>query len=172
MRLTQAGLTLVEMLIVVLLIGLLALMASPLTGSWINSARVNESLGAMEQAVGQAKAAALRNPAAMQGTEAASAICLSADGVLSVRPAKPAAPSVVAEPATCGAGGPAALWSTRLPTGVAIKIGAQDWSCSCFTNKALLTNSGTACGTCGNSLEFTISSGSGFGADNAKRKFY
>lgn len=160
MRMTETGLTLVEMMIVVLLIGLLALMASPLTGSWVNGARVGETLAAMEQAVGQAKAAALRNPAATQGAQAASAICLSADGVLSVKPAKPAAPSVAAEPANCDAGGPTALWSTRLPSGVEIKIGTTEaWSCSCFTNKALLTKSGIACGLCGDSLKFTISSG-------------
>lgn len=160
MKHAQSGLTLVEMMIVVLLIGLLALLASPLTGSWVNGARVGESLGAMEQAVGQAKAAALRNPAAIQGENAASAICLSPEGVLSVNPAKPATPPDAASPATCGAGGPAPLWSTRLPSGVIVKTGIHDWSCSCFTNKALLTNSGTACGGCGNSLEFTISSGS------------
>ena len=54
MKKLQSGLTLVEMMIVVLLIGLLALMASPLTGSWVHGARVGEALGAMEQAVGQA----------------------------------------------------------------------------------------------------------------------
>jgi prepilin-type N-terminal cleavage/methylation domain-containing protein len=159
MRCSQSGLTLVELMIVVLLIGLLALMASPLTGNWVNGARVGESLAAMEQAVGQAKAAALRNPAAIQGTDAASAICLSTDGVLSVRPAKPAAPPNAAEAATCDAGGPAPLWSTRLPANVTVKIGTAAWSCSCFTNRALLTTLGTACGSCGNSLAFTISAG-------------
>jgi prepilin-type N-terminal cleavage/methylation domain-containing protein len=154
----HAGLTLVEMMIVVALIGLLALLTSPLTGSWVHGARVGESLGAMEQAVGQAKAAALRNPAAMQGVEAASVICLS-DSVLSVRPAKPAAPPNAAAAATCGVGGPAALWSTKLPDSVTVKVGTQSWSCSCFTNKALLTRSGANCADCGNSLEFTISSG-------------
>jgi len=172
MKMFQSGLTLVEMMIVVLLIGLLALMASPLTGNWVNGARVSESLGAMEQAVGQAKAAALRNPAAIQGAEAASAICLSADGVLSVKPAKPAAASNAAVPANCDSASPAPLWSTRLPGGVAIKIGAQAWSCSCFTNKALLTNSGTACGACGNSLELTISSGSGSGLEYETLTFH
>lgn len=172
MRRAHSGLTLVELLIVVVLIGLLAMLASPLTGNWVNGARVGESLAAMEQAVGQAKAAALRNPAAIQGPDAASAICLSTDGVLSVRPAKPAAPPNVAEAATCGAGGPAPLWSTRLPANVTIKIGTAAWSCSCFTNRALLTTSGIPCGGCGTSLAFTITSGSGWGEEHETLEFH
>jgi len=159
MKQQQSGMTLVELMIVVLLIGILVLLATPLTSSWINGARVGESLGAMEQAVGQAKAVALRNQAAIQGTGAASVICLSADGVLSVTSAVPAAPPAAAVPATCGAGAPAALWSTRLHSSVEVKIGTQDWSCSCFTNKGLLTGAGATCAGCGNSLKFTISSG-------------
>lgn len=166
----QAGLTLVEMMIVVALIGLLALLATPLTTSWVHGARVGESLAAMEQAVGQAKAAALRNSAAMHGAKAASAICLSDDGVLSVRPAKPAAPSVASAPANCSASGEAPLWSTQLPNSVTVKNDGQDWSCSCFTNKALLTKSD--CADCGDSLEFTVSSGAGSGAVDDERTFY
>lgn len=155
----QAGLSLVELMVVVLLIGILALLSTPLTSSWIHGARVGEAMGAVEQAVGQAKATALRNPAAMQGSAAASAICLSAEGVLSVKSAASAAPPNAAAAATCGAGGPAALWSTRLPASVDVKIDVQDWSCSCFTNKGLLTTEGATCAACGNSLKLTISSG-------------
>lgn len=169
----QAGVTLIEMMFVVLLIGLLALLVSPLGGSWINSARVADSLSAMEQAVGQAKATALRNPAAIQGTDAASIICLSAAGVLSVRPAKPGVSPAVPTPATCGVDDPAPVWSTQLPAGVAIKMNDNTaWSCSCLTNKALLTNTGTSCTGCGNSLEFTASAGSGMGEEHDKRAFF
>lgn len=169
----QSGVTLIEMMFVVLLIGLLALMVSPLGGSWINSARVNDSLSAMEQAVGQAKAAALRNPAAIQGADAASIICLNTDGVLSVRSAKPGVSPAAPTAATCGVDDPAPLWSTKLPAGVTIKMNdSTAWTCSCLTNKALLTNTGASCTGCGDSLEFTVSAGSGMGEDRDKRAFF
>lgn len=168
----QYGLSLVELMIVVLLIGVLALLSTPLTSSWVHSARVGEAMGAFEQAVGQAKAAALRNPAAMKATDAASAICLSAEGILSVKVAASAAPPNPAAAATCGAGGPAALWSTRLPGSVTVNSGAQDWSCSCFTNKGLLTTAGANCAACGMSLDLKISSGSGSGAEYDNFTFY
>lgn len=168
----QAGLSLVELMVVVLLIGILALLSTPLTSSWVNSARVGEAMGAFEQAVGQAKAAALRNPAAIQGSEAASVMCLGVDGVLSVKSAAPAVPPNPVAAATCSAGGPAALWSTRLPDSVEVKSGVQDWSCSCFTNKGLLTTAGITCAACGNSLKLTISSGAGLGVEDETLDFY
>lgn len=168
----QAGLSLIELLIVVLMIGILALLSTPFTSNWVNSARVGEASGAFEQAIGHAKAAALRNPAAVQGSTAASAICLGDDGLLSVRVAAPAAPPDAAAAATCGAGGPAALWSTRLPNSVSVKLGVEDWSCSCFTNKGLLTTVGDTCEDCGSSLTLIISSEFGSGDEHDTRDFY
>lgn len=155
----QAGLTLIEMMIVVLLIAILALLATPLTSGWIDSARLGEAQGALEQAVGHAKAAALRNPAGLKTGQAASAICLSGTGVLSVHNATPVVAPNVAVPVKCGAGAPTAAWSTQLPPNITIKNNDQAWTCSCFTNTALLTKTDD-CAACGTSMTFKITSGS------------
>lgn len=171
----QAGLSLIELMVVVLLVGILALLSSPLTGSWVNSARVGETLGALEQAVGQAKAAALRNPAAVQGNVAASIVCVSPQGVLSVRVATPAAPPNPVAAATCAAGG-TVLWTTTLHSNVKIEsvVGnlTQDWSCSCFTNKGLLTTTAANCLACSSNLELKVTAGTGLGKQVDDRKFY
>ncbi|MDZ4262823.1 MAG: prepilin-type N-terminal cleavage/methylation domain-containing protein [Pseudomonadota bacterium] len=144
----QAGLSMIELMIVILLIGLLALAASPFTGAWVQGANVNKTLALLEQAVGSAKASALRNAAGIRGQDAAIALCLS-NRDLRLVPA--------AAVANCAA--PAALWSAQVPTGVQVKIAAADWTCSCFTNRGLLTTTDASCNACGSSLEFTVAAG-------------
>lgn len=150
----QAGVTLIEMMIVVLLIGLLALAASPFTSGWVKSADVTKTLAALEQAVGSAKATALRNATAVQGDTAASALCFADNNLRLVSAvAGGAAINCAAVPAN------AVLWSSAIPQGIEIKLGVADWSCSCFTNKGLLTSTAANCNACGTNLTFTVSSG-------------
>jgi len=144
----QTGVSMVELMIVVLLIGLLALAASPFTSAWIQGANVNKTLAMLEQAVGSAKAGALRNTAGIRGQDAAIALCKS-DRDLRLVPA--------AAVANCDAA--AALWSGVVPEGVQINIAAVDWRCSCFTNRGLLTITDASCNACGTSLAFTVTAG-------------
>jgi prepilin-type N-terminal cleavage/methylation domain-containing protein len=144
----QTGLSMIELMIVVLLIGLLALAASPFTNAWVQGANVNKTLALLEQAVGSAKAGALRNTDGIRGENAATALCLSGRDLRLVPGAGVA---------DCGAA--AALWSGRVPDGVEIKIAAVDWRCSCFTNRGLLTTTEASCNACGNSLTFTVTAG-------------
>lgn len=181
MKYLQSGVTLIEMMFVVLLIGLLALLATPLTGQWVNESRLKEAIGAMEQAIGQAKGVALRNSEGIKGDEAASKVCLT-DGLLSVNPAKPAAgPTTPAEPADCVVGGPAALWSTKMPSNMTIvydgpdsdDVSDGDWECACFSNKGVLTTEGPSCAACATGLNLTVAIGSGGAeAKDEKRDFY
>lgn len=150
----QAGMTLIEVMIVVLLIGLLSLAASPFTGAWISGSDVSKTLAALEQAVGSAKSAALRNEAGVLGDVTASALCLN-DSQLQLVTAAAGSSAV-----NCSAVAPATvLWSTTIPQSVDIQLGNADWTCSCFTNKGLLSSTAANCGTCGTNLTFTVTSG-------------
>lgn len=146
--------TLIEVMIVVLLIGLLSLAASPFTGAWVRGADVSKTLAVLEQAVGSAKATALRNEAGVMGDAAAGALCLN-DGTLQLVTAVAGGGAINCSSVSAAA----VLWSTPISDSVAIKEGNAGWTCSCFTNKGLLTSTAPNCGLCGTSLTFTVASG-------------
>lgn len=145
----QAGVTLIEMMTVLLIMGLLAIAASPFTSEWIDSAKVSETQSVIEQAVGRAKASALRNPVGVASDEPASALCY-ADGNLRL-----VNPTATNKAISCDAA-PAVPWVATVSGKVEIKVGEVLWSCSCFTNKGQLTKAG-ACNACSTSLALTIS---------------
>ncbi|WP_190324489.1 pilus assembly FimT family protein [Pseudomonas profundi] len=70
----QAGFTLIELAVVLLIIGLLALAASPLTSSWTTNSDLHTAAGQLNQAYNHAKAAALRNASGAVGDEPAARI--------------------------------------------------------------------------------------------------
>ncbi len=145
----QAGITLIEMMVVLMIIGLLAIAASPFTSAWTDSAKVSETQSVIEQAIGRAKASALRNPVGIASDEPASALCY-ADGNLRL-----VNPTATNKTISCDAA-PAVPWVTTVSRHMDIKVGEIAWSCSCFTNKGLLTKAG-ACNACSASLALTIS---------------
>lgn len=147
----QAGVTLIEMMIVLLIMGLLAIAASPFTSAWTDSAKVSETQSVIEQAIGRAKASALRNPVGIASDAPASALCF-ADGNLRL-----VNPTVANKTISCDVA-PSVPWSASISSRVEIDIGDLAWVCSCFTNKGQLTKAG-ACNVCGSSLALTISAG-------------
>ncbi|MBC7007115.1 type II secretion system protein [Pseudoalteromonas sp. BZK2] len=81
----QSGLSLIELMIVITIIGFLVLVVVPFTQSWIYEAQVNNARSLLANGYSQAKALALRNPQNSQGDLASSACVKLADGVLQVR---------------------------------------------------------------------------------------
>lgn len=106
----QTGLTLIETAVVLLIIGLLAVAASPLTSSWRTNADLHTAGGQLNQAYSQAKAVALRNAAGATGNEAAARIAFDPGA----RELKVCASSI----------GPCtdALWRVTLPPGVELAL--------------------------------------------------
>lgn len=167
---SQRGVTLVELMIVILIIGLIAAAASPFTSSWVKDARVAEGAATLEQAVGKAKAAALRNTARVTGNKPASMLCLSASGT-SVGLMLPADAS---QELKCDL---TPTWTAALSDIVSVKTldkddVATDWSCSCFSNKGLPIKDGAQCGACSDSLRFRFSHDGHTGDEGDKHNFY
>jgi prepilin-type N-terminal cleavage/methylation domain-containing protein len=141
----QDGVTLVELMIVLLIVGLIAVAASPFTSDWVKDARVAESASALEEAIGRAKAIAMRNTAKITGDEKpASRICFSNSKISLVVPANST------QDLTCEL---TPVWTTTVSDVVSIKESDLDWGCSCFNNRGLVVNK-NICNTCSDGLEF------------------
>lgn len=148
----QQGVTLVEMMIVVLILGIIAAAVSPFTSAWTDNAKVDEGSAALEEAVGRAKAAAMRNKAGVNSSDkAASRLCFSGSKIKLVVPAN------ANDSVTCDL---AAVWSATLSDKVKIKVDDVDWQCTCFNNRGLIANPQPAvCNTCSSTLKFKFKSG-------------
>lgn len=163
------GFTLIELMIVVLIVGLMLLVASPFTGAWSDSARLTEAKGVWTEAIGRAKAAALRNPAGVSTTaagdvEVAAAVCITnaieVRGAIAGVPATAAAAAVPYVAAACPSTGNL-LWSSPLINGVSIE-GADADDATASITCLQLDNRGFAVGsnTCAIDTQFKLSSGS------------
>ena len=142
---SQKGVSLIELMIVLLIIGLISLAVSPFTSEWVAQARVAEGASALEEAIGRAKAAAMKNSALVTGDDKpASRICLSDSKISLVVPAN------TADELKCDL---TPIWSTTISQQIKIKTDDLDWLCSCFNNKGLLAAKGV-CNTCSKNLNF------------------
>lgn len=148
----QQGVTLVEMMIVVVILGIIAAAVSPFTAAWTDNAKVDESSAALEEAIGRAKAAAMRNKAGINSSDkAASRLCFSGAKIKLVVPAN------ASDSLTCDL---TPVWSASLSDKVKIKVDDVDWQCSCFNNRGLIANPKPAvCDTCSSTLKFNFKSG-------------
>lgn len=146
------GFTLIEVLIVIAIVALIVLVAVPLSGSWIRDANMLDAEGQLTQAVGRAKAAALRNKMAATGSNPVSAICLTAGNLLTVREGTAAnvAPSCAATPAGDQ------LWQTQINEHVSVKRDATNaLTCLCFDSKGIVTTAGS-CNSCATNASFLL----------------
>lgn len=148
-------------MIVVLILGVIAASVSPFTSAWTDNAKVDEGSAALEEAVGRAKAAAMRNTPGINGSDkAASRICFSGSTIKLVVPAN------ATDSLTCDL---TPVWSATLSDKVKIKVDDVDWQCSCFNNRGLIANPKPAvCDTCSSTLKFKFKSGD----HSEERSFY
>lgn len=146
------GHTLIEVLIIIGLVALLALAASPFTGAWVRSADIVKVQGDLTQAVGRAKSIAQRNAIGSLNASPVAAICIAADNTLTLRQATPAGANP-AELPDCNPVAGTQVWSTTLDRDVRVTVGDPPVavSCVCFDNKGLLTSAAQCAGCTTNS---------------------
>ena len=114
----EKGLTLIELLIVIFIIGLLLTLGVPYTSSWVAQANVDEALHSTRNAYSKAKALAMRNPLQVipGGSESGvSAGIKRAGDLLLVCKGNP-------ENADCKKDGDRVTWQVQLPTNVNISM--------------------------------------------------
>lgn len=154
------GFTLIELMIVVLIVGLMLLVAAPFTSAWTESANLTKGKGVLTQAIGRAKAAALRNRAGAEGIESAAAVCIDNSNTITVRGAIPAVSPTPRITAGCPATG-TLLWTGQLPNTLEIEgkvNGSPTAAITCLKldNRAFPLGSST----CAIDTDFKLKSGS------------
>lgn len=111
-----AGVTLIELMIVIAILAFLLLATLPFTSSWIYSARVTDGKNKLIQAYGLAKALALRNPNAALALNPAAGLRLDSL-TLYVCSGDPT------DATQCAEGKSAVVWSTDLVKNTEVSIG-------------------------------------------------
>lgn len=143
----DAGFTLIEVMIVVLIAGLLALVAAPFTSAWIDSSKLTKAEGVLAEAVGRAKAAAQRNHLGAAQANTSAVVCVdNAQNSVVVLEAEVSGANVYAECVDVGT----IIWQQDIPAGVAVTT-ADDVAIAglCFDNRGLVRLD-TDCNSTGN----------------------
>lgn len=121
------GFTLIELMLTLALAAILAMAALPMTIAWMDGVRQVQARGLLVDAVGRARALAVRNPDRLAQSQAVARVQLANDGTLSV--------------VRNGTG--AVLWSGSMPSSVQLEdSAAAPFSCVAYNSRALPVNAG------------------------------
>lgn len=131
----QAGLSLIELMVTVVVIGMLAVVTVPFTRTWLDEAAVNNARSQLHRAHGQAKAIALRNPEGKTADDPVAASIKLEGGVLLVCQGKP----------ECSDGDSDMKWRSSWPEDVALtlKVDGIEVSEVQLNNRGQITSSGS-----------------------------
>jgi type IV pilus assembly protein PilA len=150
----QNGFTLIEVLIVISILALIMLVAAPFSGSWVRDARLLETEGQLTQAMGRAKAAALRNGMGAMDANPVVAICKTNTNLVTV------IEGISGTPPNCSPAAGTQIWQAQINTDVTVNVNSALLSCLCLDNKGAVTTTGAACSACSTATEFSLTSGS------------
>lgn len=145
-----AGFSLIEVM-VALSISVLALLATaPLTSSWVDSAKVNETLGLMQQGYARTKAIAQRNILGAADNGVAASLCRAGNTLYVYAGLQVGA---------CGSG--SIVWQGRIPgdTGMLIQNSGNTFSCLAMNSRAQAVSASINDSACDQGNQFTASKG-------------
>lgn len=146
-----SGFSIIELMVVLALLAVTLAKGIPFTVEWINSSRVATASSVMVEAVGLAKAQALRNPVGMINAGAISAVCLDNGQVQVVAAANENSPAGCANSSKM-------LWAQNISPNLNILAEDNSFECLCFDSKARF-NTTASCDGCSRSSAFTLSLG-------------
>lgn len=143
------GFTLIELVVAITIAVLAMLVAAPLTSSWVDSARVNETQGLFQQGYSRAKALALRNANGVTAAEGAAAFCQSGNNLYVYS----------GVPATCGTG--SFVWQGLVPGdgNTRIQLDSATFSCLALNNAGIPVAATIGAAACVTGSSYTISKG-------------
>ncbi|MFY9180498.1 MAG: prepilin-type N-terminal cleavage/methylation domain-containing protein [Venatoribacter sp.] len=119
------GFSLIEIVVVISIIGVLLMMGSSLSSSWVSSSHVGTASAAFKGAVSVARSAGLRNSNNKLTGEAAAGVCVTTTAINVVSFSSSAVP-------VCAAGNTTLIKAIAIPSGVTIKEKALNTSVSCL----------------------------------------
>ena len=150
------GFTLVEAMVTLAIMALVIAVTVPLTGGWVASANRLDAQGALTEAFGHARGAAIRNAMAASADSPVAKICLESGELKVLR-------GTAVSAADCASGAGKLVWQKNVNADVDITQDGSPYQCSCFNNRGLLTT--VDCSGCGTEFTFTIATGT---ADDEK----